>query len=70
MTEKTVESLQVELDAALEQISNLRKESATSRVARNAALRESHALRTITKAHNVEVDESLTETALGSPANC
>lgn len=38
----------------------LAKESARYRTARNAALRESHALRQIAKSHSVNVDEHLT----------
>ena len=65
MSEVTIESLQADLEESQKTVSALRKESATYRVQRNAALRESHALRAITTAHNVKTDDVLTETALG-----
>ena len=54
------------MKAATGQISKLRKENATHRIARNGALRESHALRTIVKAHSIGTEDVLTETALGN----
>ena len=49
MADKTLEELQVELEAATGQLSKLRKENASYRVARNDALRKSHALQTIVR---------------------
>ena len=67
VTEVTTEETdQVSVIAGLRaKIERLQSESASYRVQRNQALRESHALREVAKAHSADMDQ-MTEEALGN----
>lgn len=66
MTGKTVEQLNDENAELSDRVGKLLKEAAKYRVSRNSVLRENAALRTIAKAHSVNVDEVVSETTLES----